>query len=179
MMVLFWFLVVVLGGCLIKYIYVQLMWEDKRYRNVKALVASWIVVVFCLGTLIGSIVWTANVSKQRPYVLVQSTQNIVALKDNSTIQGKWFLGTGYVSGNMVYVYQVRVGDSLQMRHLNAYNSGVFLNEVDTNEPRIVWSDWIKPDFYRIMFDEFYPNMYRVDIYAPKGTVDRSFQVDLQ
>lgn len=134
----------------------------------------------CLIILVGSIIWTVSVFREKPLVLIQKTKEIVALKDNMTIEGHFgFLGRGYIDGKLVYIYQAKAGDNLQMGNTDACDPGLFLHQDDKEVPRIVWSNWNKPSFYKFWFDDLYDNLYQIDIYVPKGTVDESFDVDQQ
>lgn len=139
-----------------------------------------ILAVLSLIVLIASIIWTVDVSKQKPLSLVQKTKEIVALKDNMTIEGHFgFLGRGYIDGKLVYIYQSKAGDNFQTGYINACDPGLFVHEDDKEIPRIVWSNWNKSGFYEFWFEGCYDNLYQVDIYVPKGTVDKSFEIDSQ
>jgi hypothetical protein len=139
-----------------------------------------ICISLCLVILIGSVTWTVVVVSQKPLVLQQKTKEIVALKDNMTVEGHFgFLGRGYIDGKLVYIYQSKAGDNFQTGYINACDPGLFIHEDDKETPRIVWSNWNKSSFYEFWFKDCYDNTYQVDIYVPKGTVDKSFDVDQQ
>jgi hypothetical protein len=152
-------------------------WSDNK--------KSYIIGSLSLIILIGSILWSVDVANTKPLVQKETTKEIVALKDNMSIEGHgYFLGRGYVNGTLAYIYQSKYDEGVtQMGYLNACDPGLYLYQIDDVTPKIVWTNWEKPYYLGFWFFgdcPFYQNRYKIDIFIPKGSViDEGFEIDMK
>ena len=110
------------------------------------------------------------------YVKSEETK-IIALQDNSSVQGRFFLGSGNIDGTMKYVY------------MKEEDGGYKMDSLDVENVTIIYSDSTKIEVYNAEFknkairflfckyDLFSDSKYK--IYVPKGTIKQNFNVDLQ
>ena len=114
-----------------------------------------------------------KIPKEEPYSI-----ELVALKDNSSVNGNFFLGTGTIDEDQYYFYLTKTAKGIQQRKLKN-TSDVYLNYAEsTDTPRIVVqkSRCANPiiDFLALgpTFTEYY-------IYVPEGSITNEFSVDLE
>lgn len=111
-----------------------------------------------------------------------STYEIVALKDNSTIGGHThFLGSGYFNGKMQYVYLMKnKNDNFETKTVEA--KYVELAISDEVAPHVI----VKPAKFTNGFIKFLlssdASLWYSDHYiicVPEGTIDYSYNIDLE
>jgi hypothetical protein len=115
---------------------------------------------------------------------VEKTE-IVALGDNLSVEGRLFLGSGSIQSDVVYVYAVKTGE--KKFKLSWISAGDVIEVVETNEikPCLVAYQWELDSPHKSWFwpekeegnQQYFGRMYR--IFAPEGTVDLTFNIDLQ
>lgn len=108
---------------------------------------------------------------------VVSSTDLRALKDNSSITGHTFLGSGGVDNTLQYYYLIEEkGKGIVMQKQDANYS--YLNYIPTGEtPRVehVHEDFTNPI---LRFFTFKKNCY-YSFYIPEGSIDELYQVDLE
>jgi hypothetical protein len=110
-------------------------------------------------------------------------QEIISLNISSDLSGRFFLGSGRVEDDPVYVYQVETEWGTHIETIKM--DGVSIRESDGTEPKIV--EYRYTD--RVGFDEWYkrgmfidrtePPLARTVIYVPEETVVTEFNVDIE
>lgn len=108
----------------------------------------------------------------------ESEATMVALADNSSVYGSFFLGTGTLDKTMVYVYYTKEGDGVyQFRTVDAHRAEV--HEVDGVQPHVeTWERHFKaPGADHIMWQSLYLDRYK--FYIPPGTLRQNMTIDLQ
>lgn len=106
---------------------------------------------------------------------VTSSKDIIALQDNDSVNGNFFLGTGSVNDKMKYVYMVKDNEGYRMETLNA------------NEVTIVYSDEKKVEIQEARFANKNIGLWfgvpmsdvKYKIYVPEGTIKNEYNIDLQ
>lgn len=104
---------------------------------------------------------------------------ILALNDNASISGRFFLGTGSIDGSMKYFYLYQADRGIKTGYVSADES--YVNETDTYSPRI--EHYIQRPVggkYRVFLpdpDSQYEDYYNLVI--PKGSIMYNYRVDLQ
>ena len=103
------------------------------------------------------------------------TQKIYALADNSSIEGRQFLFSGYIEEKMVCRYVVNTSKGKHIEEVCACRS--FINEGDY-EPKVeTYQTKFKSSWYYIFAtDWFFDLEYR--FYVPENTVTNSYSIDL-
>ncbi len=122
--------------------------------------------------LVAAIIGTCISSNEVVYE--ETVTPIVALEDNATSNGSFFLGTGAVKDSIHYYYMIETecGYTLQ----NVAVSEAYI-KYDT-EPRIVVENGCG-------FKHWYNNIWalpthtRITIYVPKGTILNNYNIDLK
>ncbi len=115
------------------------------YSNYKEYFFSWfddwamvlglpILQAFLFG-LIGLVIAIALPVK---YETTSWTEKIVALKDNTSSKGRYFLGSGMINGSMNYVYYLQNNDSTFQMFIAHYDDAK-IRYVNT-QPRVVITD---------------------------------------
>lgn len=104
---------------------------------------------------------------------VSASQEIVALKDNNNVSGGFYLGTGCARETSYYYYMVKGDNGLDMKKIKTDECSLQFDE----NPRIetITYQFKNPKYNWIGMNNFTEHI----IYCPEGTVDYSFQVDLQ
>lgn len=106
------------------------------------------------------------------------TYKIVCLQDNNSSSSTFFLGTGYIKGDMKYVFYYESNQEYKMKLTSVENT------------IIKYSDTIKCERYYKVIDESIINYFALDdnfsersmkyiIYVPKGTIKQNFMLDAQ
>lgn len=104
--------------------------------------------------------------------------SIYALKDNNSVQGEFFLATGYVDEKMYYFYTTKDEEGFLQINKVSVDDGK-IKETDISEPKvIVYGERYKSKFARFMFGEF-NNEKVYKFIVPKNTVTTEFNVDLE
>lgn len=100
------------------------------------------------------------------------SQNLVALKDNSSISGSFFLGYGDINSEMNYVYAVESEKGITTVTIDQDKYKVYIKYTD-GQPYVEY--WDAPeDLWRLSAE--YP--YYV-FYIPNGSVINAYEIDLE
>lgn len=133
------------------------------------------------GLCIAIVVGQAN-QDNMPYICdIESTTELVALKDNSKIHGHIggaiFIFSGYVNESMHYNYMQKYSDgSLKMASVPSHRAYIY--EQDNVKPRI---EFIKcePEKFITKWGVYDVKRPFPKIYVPKSTVSNDFSINLQ
>lgn len=132
--------------------------------------------------ILGAIAVTSMVSyivtndNNTVYVKTSETQ-IIALQDNSSVSGSFFLGSGSIKGVMKYTYLTNTEDGIKMNQVNSESS--YILEENASNPRIIVST---PEFTNKSLWWWATSPWRgvkTQIYIPKGSVKTNYNVDLE
>jgi hypothetical protein len=108
---------------------------------------------------------------------LSSTKEIYALEDNITTSGEFFLGTGYVDGNMEYFYVVKDGKGKRIDSIEANKVTIVDHE---GKPHIkVYEPRFKSKFVASLFDVPFALDNYYEFYIPKGTIKQNYNIDLK
>lgn len=155
---------------------IKAVWDYGYYDFVE-------IVMNTLGTLF-IIFIAAFIGLAVAFALPMKTETVVdeykieCLQDNSTTSGRFFLGTGYIEGEMKYVFYYS-------------ENGVFkMKQTDYKNTSIKYSDEIKAERYREKEVKAFINYFALDdicsesnmrfiLYVPKGTIRQNYNLDAQ
>ena len=124
------------------------------------------------AALVTAIVSTCIPSSEIVYE--ETATPIVALEDNMTTNGTFFLGTGAVKDDIRYYYMIETERGYKLQDVAASKAYI---KYDT-EPRIVVENGCG-------FKHWYNNIWafpthtRVTIYVPEGTILNNYNIDLK
>ena len=107
--------------------------------------------------------------------VIDSSKELIALKDNSMINGKFFLGSGSVNGEMKYVAMVKDKNGYKMETYRVED--VYINEVDDNFRIEEIGYEFKNENMYLFFGNIKNHTYRV--YIPKDSVVQNYKIDLE
>ncbi|MFQ3543493.1 hypothetical protein Q7A53_05355 [Halobacillus rhizosphaerae] len=109
------------------------------------------------------------------YHKVSSTINIVALQDGQGVHGEFFLGSGYIDGELQYNYAIKKDGGYKIDSINA--SSYVVRYIDDNsKPRIEEiEEGFENNFLKFMFF----TGTKKYIYVPQGTVKEGYNIDLK
>ncbi len=113
------------------------------------------------------------------YETTSWTVNIVTLKDNNSIEGRFFLGTGMINGSMKYVYyQIDDDSTYQMWQADYYDSKI---RYISTQPKVVVIDkhWAKTPLNKWAIDMVDESRQTYIFEVPKGSIKSSYELDAQ
>lgn len=160
----------------------------KMFLTILAIIIIIISIVTCIvdgwyeidllagGILATGLVWlclSLIIGGTMPKTMTYENIDIVALKDNSSISGSFFLGTGTVDGEMKYAYYLKDGNGFKLESIDSDDVKI----VYGNHPHIKkesgckssW-EWITPCIY---------NGDVVEIIVPEGSIMNNFKLDAE
>lgn len=143
---------------------------------------EWVASIFTglfFGFVLGAIV-AIMIPKDGVKITVR-TANLENLKDNSGIQGNFFLGCGNVNGTMQYAFYENLGNN-QYRLKTVNCNEVVIEYIDSlSHPRIEEYSMRRTDTKHNRFTILPPLLRgeRVKIYVPKGSIKQNFVLDAQ
>lgn len=125
-----------------------------------------------LALLIGLTIYKNYVPQKDEYVL-DSQLELVALQDNNGIHGDFFLGSGFIESELYYVfyykYEDKEGAGFKTDRILAKNAIVY--EQIRNDGLVKIYKFSRGGFLRKTVFE------RYEIFIPKGSILRQFQLD--
>lgn len=101
------------------------------------------------------------------------TQELMAMKDNTSISGSFFLGTGRADSEMCYIYLVETDKGMHTKTLKQNGSYEVYIKCTDGTPYLEYWD-AEEDFWRLP-DE---SPYYV-FYLPEGSVVNTYEIDLE
>ena len=144
--------------------------RDWEYVWLISIAAS--LLCSALTLIITAIVGTCIPSSEIVYK--ETVTPIVALEDNMTTNGTFFLGTGAVKNDIHYYYMIETERGYKLQDIAASKAYI---KYDTN-PRIVVEKGCG-------FKHWYNNIWafpvstRYTIYVPEGTILNNYNIDLK
>lgn len=146
--------------------------SDYAWQNVVGYFGSIITtIILILNTIIFAFVFDCNATStvsEAPYTVEQ----IIAVKDNSQIEGKIYLRRGYISETMCYDYLAETSDGGYVSERVATSNATIY--IDNNNPRIEWYSNTKT--WWIFYRELEPTC---KIYVPDGAIANDYSIDLE
>lgn len=126
-----------------------------------------------IGGFIGFIFALAIIPSDTKQVI--TTNNLIALKDTSTLQGSFFLGTGSIDGEMKYTFYYETDNGFKLRQLSNYRVTIKYD----GHPRIETITKVKTDAFINHFSLFCGKIPEYIIYVPENTISNNFNLDLE
>jgi len=165
------------------------MVKIKRTDWTLFLLAGGIVLSFFASVVVPCVVGV-SVGEYEQVIVEPCYEDIVALKDNSVIEGKMsggiFIISGYIESKPCYYYYKKVGDAFQQSHIMADGVLIFEDTPD-GEGYIVYKE-----SYRKLTDESANSLRHwvvlwterdrhtdIEIHVPEGTVVNQFVLDAE
>lgn len=132
-------------------------------------------VIMMLGMLV-LFTWLTESETDKFELVDVETYEIEALKDNMSLQGDYYLGSGQSEEIMNYYYMSKEDDgSMKMRNSSVDDSKIFTVE-DEKEIRVE----IKEKKYDNIIRQIFLNTeYEYHYYIPKGSISNEYKVDLE
>ena len=133
--------------------------------------ASITMCIMILNTLVYSIVFDLNAVStvsETPYTVEQ----IVAIKDNSQIEGKIYLRRGYIFETMYYNYLAETSDGGYVSERVATSKVTIY--IDNDNPRVEW--YSNTQTWWVFYQELKPIC---KIYVPDGAIANDYSIDLE
>jgi hypothetical protein len=139
----------------------------------------WLLWVFCSvasGLISAFCGFMVALCFSMDYETVKWDRKIVSLKDNSSIKGRFFLGSGHIEGSMKYVFYVENNDdSYSMKMLDYYEARIKYSKnapkLKTTQTRPIknqWNNWAI-DAHQVH------TKYLIEV--PNGTIKNDFKLD--
>lgn len=100
------------------------------------------------------------------------TENMVALKDNTSISGSFFLGCGNIDSEMTYVYAVETDKGIVTKTIEKDRYDVYIKYTD-GQPYVEYWDG-EDDPWRLPSESAY-----YVFYVPEGSVINTYEIDLE
>lgn len=107
---------------------------------------------------------------------VTKVETLVSIKDGNSLEGRFYLGSGYI------------GDTMQYTYITNDNQEMNMKSVDIDEATLIYSNDLKVETFSpifksnvvsIMFGE--PVLYyeKYKIYVPEGSIKTEYTIDMQ
>ena len=134
--------------------------SDKKRFNRSCL--GWLITssVITVGCIVTSIIGGVGLGKRYRASYNNHKYNIVSLERDSSVEGRFCLGSGYVEGHQYYYFHIETQKGLHLEKLS--HEYTFLVETDEYTPSVY--DWKEPNCWEHYFT----------IYCPVGTVMKEF-----
>lgn len=174
----------IIGGVIsIALIVTVIIWAFQGGENIKERLGSSIISCFfailisgqilCISSLLAMGLGSMLHGQVATVKNISASQEIVALKDSNNISGKFYLGSGYINESAYYHYMVQGENGLDMKRIKTDKCSLQFDE----NPRIetITYKFKNPILNWIAIDSTEDYI----IHCPEGTIDYSFQVDLQ
>lgn len=129
------------------------------------------ISISLLGGLIGILIAFA-LPAETEMTCVETSQ-IVNLQDNNSVEGNFFLGTGYIEGEMKYVFYYQIDStSFKMKQVSFYNAIIKYSDIPKVEKYIN-----KPTDSKINLFALDNEINNYIIYVPKGSIKNNYELD--
>jgi len=138
-----------------------------------------IIFGICVISIVSTIIHLKNISNEKVWEETWTT-NIVALKDNSGVEGRLdgsiFIVSGQINETPYYYCMESTSEGKHMIKIPSDNA--YIVETDEKEPSII-------KMTQKYIDKRYPfwipttENTKYIIYVPKGTVDTTYRIDLE
>ena len=145
--------------------------SDDSWQNVVSCLGTVITtIILILNTIVFSFIFDCNVTStisETPY----HTEQIVAIKDNSQVEGVIYLRRGHISETMYYNYLAETSDGGYVsERVAASNATIYID----NNPRIEW--YSNTQIWWVFYRELEPTC---KIYIPDGAIANDYSIDLE
>lgn len=100
---------------------------------------------------------------------------LVALRDNSSVEGRMFLGSGRVDGKMVFTFYYKEGDYFNLKQVDAKDAKIHITQGEPHVERI----YEKPTKSIINWFALDANCSKYIIHVPEGTIQNNYILDAQ
>ena len=131
------------------------------------IIISSAIIYLCCGGIVGSFF--------EPVSYTQTETPLIALKDNSTIDGSFFLGCGNVDSKTQYSYAVDTEFGIEIKALSA-NEKIYF-KYDEGTPALIKSEPVYSTLAEWLSAPWYGPVYTFRI--PEGSIINEYQVDLE
>lgn len=167
-----WWLVIIGGFALGFYFVKEATWGSMSFVDY--------VAAFILGTvasLVGLMIVVLLVFIPETETKFKEKIEITALKDNSQIQGNFFLGSGSINEESYYFYMTNTNKGKKMEKAKVENS--YINENSDNDTYVeVYDVMIKNGFAKFLFGKTTVDSEYI-FYVPEDSVTTEFKVDME
>lgn len=152
--------------------------DEWEYSKVDGIIKGALVVLLALlATAIPITISTAVIGSDvnRCTMTVAESKKIIALKDNPSMSGSYFLFSGYVDEKLYYYYAEETELGYRTDKVRASDCYIVYSET---EPRI---DRIEATGFKKWYTWIYaiPSAHYYTIYVPDGTVATDYEIDLE
>ena len=133
--------------------------DEKRFNRgcLGWLITSSVIAVGCIVT---TIIGAVGLSERYRASYNNHKYNIVSLERDSSVEGRFCLGSGYIEGSQYYYFYTETSKGLHLEKLS--HEYTFLVETDEYTPSVY--DWKESNCWNHYFT----------IYCPVGTVVKEF-----
>lgn len=129
------------------------------------------LVAFCGSMIVGCVMSTdANTE-----YMLENSQALVALKDNNTISGRFFLGSGSINSTQYYYYAAENERGIKVDKVATSKCYI---QYANSDYRIEWYEPVFKDKWRNWFAVQMKDQYCI-VYIPDGSITEEFSVDLE
>ena len=125
------------------------------------------IICLCCGGIVGSFF--------EPVSYTQTETPLIALKDNSAIDGSFFLGCGNVGTETQYSYAIDTEFGIEIKTLSA-NEKIYF-KYDEGTPALIKSEPVYSTLAKWLSVPYDRPVYTFRI--PKGSIINEYQVDLE
>ena len=153
------------------------LWRNDDLYGFEDVIATFILVVIIAsgvfwGFLTFGLSWTGNYHEK------VGEYKLVALKDTGSVEGSFFLGTGYFQGSAAYRYYYQLDENIIAMNQRSFSDGFITYITDGSKPRVVTTkEHFKSGFLNHLFWDV--KGYEDTYYVPEGSVLNEIRLDLE
>lgn len=163
-MIFDWILVLIILGGVIFSVWFAFEYGDFLYLPFGFMMTF---LVFIFAALIGG-----GASYNLPHTYKHTNVDIIALQDGNSVNGKFFLGSGYLNGEPTYTFYTSENGGAKLSNQPAENVIVYQ---DTNKPYAVRETECVSDFKWLVDCPSSDDI--VELHIPKGTIKSNYVLD--
>ena len=131
------------------------------------IIISSAIIYLCCGGIVGSFF--------EPVSYTQTETPLIALKDNSTIDGSFFLGCGNIGSKTQYSYAIDTEFGIKIKTLSA-NEKIYF-KYDEGTPALITSEPVYSTLAKWLSVPYDRPVYTFRI--PEGSIINEYKVDLE
>ena len=127
-----------------------------------------------IGGAVGGVIGALTLFIPKDTELKVLEYQIVSLQDNSDINGRFFLGSGYIKQDMQYTFYYKSKDGFRLKQVKSDKAVINYSD----NPRVIrYKDVPIDGWYNNWLANGYKPSERYKIYVPKGTIKTNYNLD--
>lgn len=164
--------IIIFGLAFFVYAFISNLKDLRKFGYFHVITKSFISSLF--GIMLGALVSFFIPSQMKEVVEVY---NLESIKDNSSISGSFFLGSGSINGSMKYCCYIEENGVYKMFTSDVYNSSIKYTD---DKPVVEKISYVKTDAFINYFSNSLKRFENKYVYkVPKGSIMNNYNLDAE